>query len=78
MLKAPKIPLPYRLSALALAIGLGIGSGEFYILGRKFAGAITNYAKLAAEQNKPPPKPAEFKNEPGVVPVMILKSEKKN
>ena len=78
MLKAPKVPLPYRLAALALAIGLGVFSGEFYILGRKFAGAITNYAKLAAEQDKPPPRPAEYKNEPGVVPVMILKSDRKN
>ncbi len=78
MLKAPKVPWPYRLAALALALGLGLFWFQLYVAGRKFAGAITNYARLAAEQSKPPPKPAEFANEPGVVPVMIIKSDKKN
>lgn len=81
MLKAPKVPWQYRLAALVLAVGLGLFCGEFYILGRKFAGAVTNYTKLIAaeeaEQAKPKPKPPEFSNEPGVVPVSIIPADKK-
>ncbi len=78
MLKAPKVPWPYRLAALGVALLIAAFWFQLYVAGRKFAGAITNYARLAAEQSKPAPKPPEFANEPGVVPVTIIKTEKKN
>jgi hypothetical protein len=73
---APKIPLPYRLAALAVALMLGLYTLQFYVFGAKFAGAISNYARLSEKQaaaaeaaaHKPPPRPSE----PGVVSVQII------
>ena len=82
MLKPPKVPWLYRVAALALAIGIGFYTLQFYVAGKKFADAVANYARMAALQDAAPHKPAgpDFKNEPGVVPVMIVpkKEEKKN
>jgi len=78
MLTPPKIPLTYRLAALALALVLGAFVAQFYVAGAKFAGALTNYARLAAQQaaaaeaaearKRAPQKPSE----PGVVSVQII------
>jgi hypothetical protein len=62
MLKPPKVPWPYRVGALTLALVAGLCTLQFYVAGAKFAGAVTNYARLAAE----------MANEPGIVPVMII------
>ena len=80
MLKPPSVPWLYRVGALILALAIGLYTLQFYVFGAKFAGAVANYAKMAAQQDARPKKPAgpDFKNEPGVVPVMIVpKSEKK-
>jgi len=80
MLKPPTVPWLYRVAALVVAVAIGLYTLQIYVFGAKFAGAVTNYAKMAAQQNAGPKKPAgpDFKNEPGVVPVMIVpKSEKK-
>jgi hypothetical protein len=82
MLKPPKVPWLYRVAALVVAIGIGFYTLQFYVAGKKFADAVTNYARMAALQDAAPRKPAgpDFKNEPGVVPVMIVpkKEEKKD
>jgi hypothetical protein len=84
MLKPPKVPWLYRVAALVVAIAIGLYTLQFYVFGAKFAGAVANYAKMAAEQDaaaQAQHKPAgpDFKNEPGVVPVSIVptKAEKK-
>jgi hypothetical protein len=79
MLKPPKVPWLYRVGALLLAVAIGLYTLQFYVFGAKFAGAVTNYARLAAKQSEGPHKPAgpNFKNEPGIVPVMIIPKDDK-
>jgi len=79
MLQPPKIPLPYRLAALAAALMLGLYTLQVYVFGAKFAGAISNYARLSAQYAavSAPRKPVA-PSEPGVVPVQIISSDKKN
>jgi hypothetical protein len=74
MLKPPKVPWPYRVGALTLALVAGLCTLQFYVAGAKFAGAVTNYARLAAQQSVKPKTHAapEMANEPGIVPVMII------
>ncbi len=75
MLKPPKVPWLYRVAALVVAIAIGLYTLQFYVFGAKFAGAVTNYARMAAEQDAAAQhKPAgpDFKNEPGIVPVAIV------
>ena len=74
MLTAPKVPLRYRLAALAIALVIGACVLQFYVAGAKFAGAVTNYLRMASQLEAAKQKPAqpEWKNEPGVVPVSII------
>ena len=76
MLTAPKVPLRYRVAALAVALLIGLCVLQFYVAGAKFAGAVTNYLRVAAQieaaQAKHKPAPPDMKNEPGVVPVAII------
>lgn len=82
MLTPPKVPWLYRVAAITIAVAIGLSTLQIYVFGAKFAGAVTNYARMAAQLSAPAKKPAgpEFKNEPGVVPVMIVpkKEEKKS
>lgn len=79
MIKAPKIPLLYRAIAFTVALTIGLCTLQFYVFGAKFAGAVTNYARLsvkqAAEEEAKAKKFAadqqRFK-EPGVVGVQII------
>ncbi len=79
MLKPPKVPWLYRVAALIVAIAIGLYTLQFYVFGAKFAGAVTNYARMAAQQGAAAHKPAapDMKNEPGMVPVMIIPTEQK-
>jgi hypothetical protein len=66
-----------------VALAIGFSTLEVYQLGAKFVGAVANYARLAQEYaaaQQPPHKPAppEMKNEPGVVPVMIIPKKEQN
>lgn len=75
MLKPPNVPWLYRVTALVVAVAIGLYTLQFYVFGAKFAGAVTNYARVAALQNAAAQHKAagpDFKNEPGIVPVMIL------
>jgi len=80
MLKPPKVPWLYRVAALVVAVAIGLYTLQFYVFGAKFAGAVTNYARVAALQNaaaQHKPSGPNFKNEPGVVPVMIVPKDDK-
>ncbi len=83
MLKPPKVPWLYRVAALAVAIAIGLYTLQFYVFGAKFAGAVTNYARMATQQAQQDaaaqhkPAGADFKNEPGVVPVAIVPTRDK-
>jgi hypothetical protein len=79
MLKPPKVPWLYRVVALIIALAIGLSTLQIYVFGAKFAGAVSNYARMAAQLTAPQHKPAgpAFKNEPGVVPVMIIPKDDK-
>lgn len=89
MLSAPKVPWRYRVVALAIALAIGALTFQIYVAGAKFAGAVTNYLRIAsqieaAKAAKHKPAAPDMKNEPGVVPVSIIpqkndtKDDKKN
>lgn len=86
MLEAPKISWKYRAIAIVIALVLGLSGLKVYVFGAKFAGAVTNYARLSAQQAAEDEAKAKraaaaeqqrFK-EPGVVGVQIIAEPQKN
>ena len=81
MLKAPKVPALYRAIAFTVALAIGACTLQIYVFGAKFAGAVTNYARLSAKQAAEADARAKAvrkaQSEPGVVPVMIIPDKKK-
>ena len=79
MLTAPKVPLRYRAIAFTVALVIGLAGLQIYVFGAKFAGAVTNYARMSAQQaadeeakaKKSAAEQQRFK-EPGVVGVQII------
>lgn len=86
MLEAPKVPLKYRAIAFAVALVLGLAGLQFYVFGAKFAGAVTNYARMSAQQAAEEEAKAKRAaaadkqrfTEPGVVGVRIIAEPKKD
>ena len=82
MIKPPKVPLLYRAVAFTVALTIGLCTLQFYVSGAKFAGAVTNYARLSAKQaaeeeaHAKALKAVQRPSEPGVVPVMIIDPDK--
>ena len=77
MLSAPKVPWRYRVAALLVALAIGACTLQIYVFGAKFAGAVTNYLRVAsqieaAKAAKHKPAPPDMKSEPGLVPVAII------
>ena len=84
MLKAPKVPALYRAIAFTVALAIGACTLQIYVFGAKFAGAVTNYARMSAKQAAEDDARAKARawqqsqpSEPGVVPVMIIPDKKK-
>jgi len=80
MLKAPKVPLPYRVITFTIALVIGLCTLEFYEAGAKFVRAVANYRELEAKQavekelkarHDAAAEQQRFK-EPGVVGVQII------
>lgn len=80
MLKAPKVPLPYRIITFTIALVIGLCTLEFYEAGAKFVNAVATYRQLEAkqvvekeikEQQAAVAEQQRFK-EPGVVGVRII------
>ena len=80
MLKAPKVPLLYRVITFTVALAIGLFCLSFYEAGAKFADAVTNYTRLssqheaekeAKELRAAAAEKQKFK-EPGVVGVQII------
>lgn len=69
----------YRAIALTVALVIGLCTLQIYVFGAKFAGAVTNYARMSAKQaaeeeakaKKDAAESQRFK-EPGVVGVRII------
>jgi hypothetical protein len=85
MLTAPKVPLVYRVITFSIALAIGLCTLELYELGGKFVTAMTNYTRLAAQNEVDKAAKARraaiaeqqrFK-EPGVVGVQIIDPDKK-
>lgn len=80
MLKAPKVPLVYRIITFTVALAIGLFCLSFYEAGAKFANAVTNYTRLSAQheaeldakaRQTAAYKAQQFK-EPGIVGVQII------
>jgi hypothetical protein len=72
MKPAPKIWWPYRVAGLMAALLIGFYFLQFYVAGKKFAGAVAALSRMSAA-----PQQQEAPHEPGVVPVKIIGEKKK-